>query len=84
MAQKEVRVAREPLKEFTKEVFVRVGVPPEDAETEAEVLVWANLRGGGFPRRAADSILRARSRRGLYEPKAQYPSSEGDAGHPSN
>lgn len=45
MTQSEVRVARERLKEFTKEVFVRVGVPPEDAETEAEVLVWANLRG---------------------------------------
>ena len=45
MAQSEVRVAWEPLKEFTKEVFVRVGVPPEDAETEAEVLVWANRRG---------------------------------------
>ena len=45
MTQSEVRVARGPLKEFTKEVFVRAGVPPKDAETEAEVLVWANLRG---------------------------------------
>ena len=24
---------------------MRVGLPPEDAETEAEVLIWANLRG---------------------------------------
>ena len=33
------------LKEFTMEVFKEVGLPPTDAETEAEVLVWANLRG---------------------------------------
>jgi len=45
MVQSEVRVAWGPLKEFTKEVFVRAGVPPKDAETEAEVLTWANLRG---------------------------------------
>jgi len=45
MAQSEIRVAWEPLKEFTKEVFVRVGMPPEDAEAEAGALIWANLRG---------------------------------------
>jgi LDH2 family malate/lactate/ureidoglycolate dehydrogenase len=45
MAPNETRVSWETLKAFTKEVFVRVGMPPEDAETEAEVLVWANLRG---------------------------------------
>jgi len=45
MSQNEVRVAWEPLKAFTREVFVRVGVPPKDAAIEAEVLVWANLRG---------------------------------------
>ena len=45
MPQDEVRVAWEPLKEFTREVFIRVGLPPQDAEIEAEVLVWANLRG---------------------------------------
>ena len=45
MVQNEVRVAWELLKEFTKEVFVRMGMPPEDAETEAAVLIWANLRG---------------------------------------
>jgi len=43
--QEPVRIASEPLREFTKEVFVRVGLSPEDAEMEAEVLVWANLRG---------------------------------------
>jgi ureidoglycolate dehydrogenase (NAD+) len=45
MAQQEVHIAWEPLQEFTKEVFVRVGLPPGDAQIEAEVLVWANLRG---------------------------------------
>lgn len=45
MARGEVRVAWEPLREFVKEIFTRVGMPPEDAETEAAALVWANLRG---------------------------------------
>jgi len=46
MAQSEVKVvAWELLQEFTKEVFVRVGMPPEDAEAEAGALIWANLRG---------------------------------------
>lgn len=45
MAQSEVRVAWEPLHKFTKEVFVRVGASPEDAEAEAGALLWANLRG---------------------------------------
>ena len=41
----ETRVAWEPLKEFTAEVFTRMGMPPQDAETEASVLSWANRRG---------------------------------------
>ncbi len=46
MAQSEVKVvAWELLQEFTKEVFVRVGMPPEGAEAEAGALIWANLRG---------------------------------------
>ena len=45
MSQDEVRVAWEPLKAFTQEVFVRVGMSPGDAEIVADVLVWANLRG---------------------------------------
>ena len=65
MAKSEVRVAW--LKEFTKEVFLRVGMPPEDAETEAAVLTRANLRGGGgFPRCAADSILRLELKSGGF------------------
>lgn len=45
MSQEEIYVSWKPLKEFTKEVFVRLGMPPDDAEVGAEVLVWANLRG---------------------------------------
>lgn len=45
MAQNDVRVAWEPLKAFTREVFIKAGLTPEDADIEAEVLVWANLRG---------------------------------------
>ena len=45
MAQSEIKVTWESLQAFTKEVFVQVGMSPEDAETEASVLIWANLRG---------------------------------------
>ncbi|MEE8318044.1 MAG: Ldh family oxidoreductase, partial [Dehalococcoidales bacterium] len=41
----EIRFAREPLQQFVKEVLRRLGLPPADAEIEAEVLLWANLRG---------------------------------------
>lgn len=45
MTETESRVGSEELRAFTREVFIRVGVPAEDAEIEAELLVWANLRG---------------------------------------
>ncbi len=45
MAQSEVKVSEKSLREFSEEVFVRVGMPPEDAAIEADVLLWANLRG---------------------------------------
>jgi len=38
-------VFAEPLKDFCTRVFVRLGVPPEDAEVTADNLVTANLRG---------------------------------------
>jgi LDH2 family malate/lactate/ureidoglycolate dehydrogenase len=41
----EIRVPAPELREFTKGVFVAAGLPAEDAALEAEVLVWANLRG---------------------------------------
>lgn len=41
----EPRVNWEELRAFTREVFIRAGVPAEDAAIEAEVIVWANLRG---------------------------------------
>jgi len=40
-----IRVESKELKGFTTEVFRKAGMPREDAAIEAEVLVWANLRG---------------------------------------
>lgn len=31
--------------EFTRDVFIKVGMSPEEAKIEADVLLWANLRG---------------------------------------
>lgn len=45
MATDEIRVSAAALQEFTKQVFIRAGMPSEDAALEAELLVWANLRG---------------------------------------
>ena len=41
----EVLVDPDDLKRFTTEVFEHAGMPQGDAEIEADVLVWANLRG---------------------------------------
>ncbi len=45
MEKKEFLVQPEQLKKFTKQVFVSAGLPRKDAETVADVLVWASLRG---------------------------------------
>jgi len=45
MTKSEVCVDWKELQKFTSEMFVKQGCSAEDAETEAEVLVWANLRG---------------------------------------
>lgn len=45
MAENEVRIHWKALQAFTKDVFTKLGMPPADAQVEAEVLVWANLRG---------------------------------------
>jgi ureidoglycolate dehydrogenase (NAD+) len=42
---REYRISASDLQEFATEVFARAGLPHDDAATEAEVLVWANLRG---------------------------------------
>ncbi|MEE2658182.1 MAG: Ldh family oxidoreductase [Candidatus Latescibacterota bacterium] len=39
------RVDGKDLQRFATEAFTSAGMPAEDAATEAEVLVWANLRG---------------------------------------
>ena len=41
----DVRINWNRLQEFTAAVFSRAGMPEADAALEAEVLVWANLRG---------------------------------------
>src|SRR5262245_50474448 len=41
----DVRVDWKELTAFAARLFERVGLPPDDAAVEAEVLVWANLRG---------------------------------------
>ena len=41
----EIRVLAPELRELTQGVFVAAGLPSEDAALEAEVRVWANLRG---------------------------------------
>ena len=41
----DIRVDGDKLRDFTAAVFEQVGLTPEDAAIEAEVLVWANLRG---------------------------------------
>ncbi|MDE2727464.1 MAG: Ldh family oxidoreductase, partial [Gemmatimonadota bacterium] len=41
----EIRVDGKKLRAFTAAVFEKVGLTPADAAIEAEVLVWANLRG---------------------------------------
>ena len=45
MAANDVRVKAEDLKRFMKAVFEKAGFTPEGAEAQADVLVWANLRG---------------------------------------
>jgi LDH2 family malate/lactate/ureidoglycolate dehydrogenase len=45
MTRQELRADPGDLRRFTREVLERLGMPPEDAETEADVLLWANLRG---------------------------------------
>ena len=45
MGNEQVLVDWKALWEFTKSVFTEVGMAPDDAATEADVLIWANLRG---------------------------------------
>jgi LDH2 family malate/lactate/ureidoglycolate dehydrogenase len=69
MTQQKAHVRSESLKEFIKQVFIRMGFPPGDAETGADLLVWCNLRGvdsHGVQRMA--SFIRALDD-GLLNPK---------------
>ena len=41
----DISIDRATLEAFTRQAFERVGMSADDAATEAEVLIWANLRG---------------------------------------
>ena len=41
----DVSIDRETLESFTREAFEKAGMSAADAATQAEVLIWANLRG---------------------------------------
>jgi LDH2 family malate/lactate/ureidoglycolate dehydrogenase len=45
MAKGDVLVRPEDLQEFARDVFIGYGAEPEAAEAQADMLVWANLRG---------------------------------------
>ena len=45
MSDQVIRIAGHTLQDFMREVWMRVGLAEADAAIEAEVLVWANLRG---------------------------------------
>jgi ureidoglycolate dehydrogenase (NAD+) len=45
MSSNETRIDAKSLKEFINQVFTQMGLPPQDAETGAGLLVWCNLRG---------------------------------------
>jgi ureidoglycolate dehydrogenase (NAD+) len=45
MEQGTVRIAAGPLKKFATDILAAAGMPLKDAENEAEVLIWSNLRG---------------------------------------
>ena len=74
----EVLVSGEDLKAFTAEVFTGAGLAPEDAEIEADVLVWANLRGVD-----SHGVLRipwymSHVDNGVMKTQTQYPGHERD------
>lgn len=45
MEQNIIRIAAGPLKKFATDILAAAGMPQKDAENEAEVLIWSNLRG---------------------------------------
>jgi LDH2 family malate/lactate/ureidoglycolate dehydrogenase len=71
MEDNTVLVPWQSLWQFTRDVFVQVGASPAQAEIEADVLLWANLRGvdshgvRAIPRYVHDA------RTGLIKPDAQ-------------
>ncbi|MBB4933354.1 LDH2 family malate/lactate/ureidoglycolate dehydrogenase [Lipingzhangella halophila] len=63
------RVGHEPLHELVREIFAAAGLASEDAETVAEHLVQADLRGVSSHGVVRTGIYVSRIRRGLVEPR---------------
>ncbi len=71
MESKTILVPWRSLWQFTRDVFVKVGLSPAGAEIEADVLLWANLRGvDSHGVRAIPRYVRS-ARTGLIKPDAQ-------------
>ena len=47
MSDGSLTIGAEPLRDFTHAVFEACGAPSDAASDVGELLVWANLRGGG-------------------------------------
>jgi LDH2 family malate/lactate/ureidoglycolate dehydrogenase len=45
MTSNEKRIDAKSLKQFMNQIFTHMGLPPQDAEKGADLLVWCNLRG---------------------------------------
>jgi len=63
-----IRVMPEHLKDFTTKVFIKMGVPPEDAATIADVLVAADIRGVRSHGTARMHLYINRLERGIMKP----------------
>jgi len=71
MRDRSSRVDAQALKDFMVRVFDSLGVPPDDAEITADVLVEADLRGIDSHGVARLQRYVSRLREGLIEPKAE-------------
>ena len=76
----DISIDKDTLEAFARQAFEKAGMSAEDARTEAEVLIWANLRGvdsHGVQRNPRVSRLH---REGVDEDAARDPDHQGVAG----
>lgn len=67
--ESQTRVPADALKDFYRRVFVQVGLPPEDAETVARVLLTADVRAIASHGAALARGYATRVRKGLINPR---------------